>query len=149
VARTLVDPADRASIVRRIGSLTDASRPRWGALTVGRMLCHLGDVYEAQYANAGRAFPGKLPFRAFPLKHLALYVIPFPRGVKVPRALFKTEPGELAEDTARVQRLTEEYPDRAGRNGWPGHPYFGPLTPAEWGVFNYKHLDHHLRQFGA
>lgn len=29
------------------------------------------------------------------------------------------------------------------------HPFFGPLTPAEWAVLMYKHLDHHLRQFGV
>ena len=29
------------------------------------------------------------------------------------------------------------------------HPFFGRLTPAEWAIQQYKHLDHHLRQFGA
>jgi hypothetical protein len=29
------------------------------------------------------------------------------------------------------------------------HPFFGSLTPQEWGIGMYKHLDHHLRQFGA
>ncbi len=29
------------------------------------------------------------------------------------------------------------------------HPFFGPLTPKEWAIAMYKHLDHHLRQFGA
>lgn len=29
------------------------------------------------------------------------------------------------------------------------HPFFGRLTPAEWAVLTYKHLDHHLRQFGV
>lgn len=27
------------------------------------------------------------------------------------------------------------------------HPFFGPLTPKEWGIGMYKHVDHHLRQF--
>ena len=29
------------------------------------------------------------------------------------------------------------------------HSFFGPLTPVEWAELNYKHLDHHLRQFGV
>jgi len=29
------------------------------------------------------------------------------------------------------------------------HTFFGPMTPAEWAIMHYKHLDHHLRQFGA
>jgi hypothetical protein len=28
------------------------------------------------------------------------------------------------------------------------HPFFGALTPQEWSRGMYKHLDHHLRQFG-
>ncbi len=28
------------------------------------------------------------------------------------------------------------------------HPFFGKLTPTEWSIGMYKHLDHHLRQFG-
>jgi hypothetical protein len=29
------------------------------------------------------------------------------------------------------------------------HPFFGVMTPHEWDVLMWKHLDHHLRQFGA
>jgi transposase InsO family protein len=29
------------------------------------------------------------------------------------------------------------------------HPFFGSLTPQDWSRGMYKHLDHHLRQFGA
>jgi hypothetical protein len=29
------------------------------------------------------------------------------------------------------------------------HPFFGALTPEQWSRGMYKHLDHHLRQFGA
>ena len=39
----------------------------------------------------------------------------------------------------------------AGPKGCTTHPhtFFGPLTPEEWANLMYKHLDHHLRQFGA
>jgi hypothetical protein len=29
------------------------------------------------------------------------------------------------------------------------HPFFGPMTVEEWDTLQWKHLDHHLRQFGA
>jgi len=29
------------------------------------------------------------------------------------------------------------------------HSFFGRLTPQEWATLMYKHLDHHLRQFGV
>ena len=150
--KTLDDPAVRAEIVRRLASLMPDARPRWGGLSVGRMVCHLGDLYEALFDSPERKFAGKPVIRSFPVKHLALYVLPFPRGIKGPRGVFRTEPAaEFARDVERVQRLTEQYPQRAGRgaHGWPGHPYFGPLDGREWGCLAYKHADHHLRQFGA
>lgn len=29
------------------------------------------------------------------------------------------------------------------------HAFFGKLTPTQWGSLMYKHIDHHLRQFGV
>ncbi|MFD1127776.1 DUF1569 domain-containing protein [Paenibacillus provencensis] len=28
------------------------------------------------------------------------------------------------------------------------HPFFGKLTSEEWSIGLYKHLDHHLKEFG-
>ena len=29
------------------------------------------------------------------------------------------------------------------------HSFFGHMTPDEWAILMYEHLDHHPRQFGA
>ncbi len=29
------------------------------------------------------------------------------------------------------------------------HPFFGPLKPHQWAILMYKHVDHHLHQFGV
>jgi hypothetical protein len=42
---------------------------------------------------------------------------------------------------ARVESLTPQSSREWG--------FFGRMSGAEWGVTQYKHLDHHLRQFGA
>ena len=149
MAKTLRDPGPQAEILARLDALTPDARARWGRLSVGQMVCHLGDVFEAQFEAPRRVHPGALLFRNFPLKHLALYVAPFPHGVRGPRSVFVTPPTEFARDVERAKRLTRDYVERAGRNGWPGHPYFGALDEKEWGYFTYKHADHHLRQFGV
>ena len=30
----------------------------------------------------------------------------------------------------------------------PEHPFFGPLTNGEWNALQWKHIKHHLKQFG-
>ena len=50
----------------------------------------------------------------------------------------------------RLKTLLSEF-HAIGEKGCEGniHGFFGRMTGAEWGVTQYKHLDHHLRQFGA
>ncbi len=43
---------------------------------------------------------------------------------------------------------SSEIIDRIGLSKDP-HPFFGNLNSEEWDTLNWKHLDHHLRQFGV
>jgi len=56
---------------------------------------------------------------------------------------------DLDEERVRLSNLIDRF--RAGGDAsctTHPHPFFGSLTPQEWSVLMYKHLDHHLRQFG-
>ena len=57
---------------------------------------------------------------------------------------------DLDRERARLVGLIERFAS-AGPAGCTTHPhsFFGRLTPDEWAVLMYKHLDHHLRQFGV
>jgi hypothetical protein len=59
-----------------------------------------------------------------------------------------------SRDFAVEHRKLVELVVAFGRNGPAGltklpHPFFGPMTVEEWDTLQWKHLDHHLRQFGA
>jgi hypothetical protein len=57
-----------------------------------------------------------------------------------------TKPVEFERDRGAVIEHLRRFalPDtRCGR-----HPAFGALTRDEWLVWAYRHVDHHLRQFG-
>jgi hypothetical protein len=55
----------------------------------------------------------------------------------------------LQQDIETLTRLLETF-SRTDRLGpWPDHPAFGRLSGAAWGALSYKHIDHHLRQFGV
>jgi hypothetical protein len=55
-------------------------------------------------------------------------------------------PGDWDTDLAHVERRIQVVGSGAAD---AVHPYFGPLTPGDWGRLCWKHLDHHLRQFGC
>lgn len=147
--RSLLNETDRADIVNRMRSLSASSSRRWGTLDVEGMLQHL--ILSSRMALGELPVPSvnKRAFQMFPLKHLLLYVVPFPKGAPTAPALKPSvsEAFELERTTLLelIERIGTGPRDGVG----PTHPLFGPMTRREWGVVTYKHADHHLKQFGA
>ena len=55
---------------------------------------------------------------------------------------------ERLEEKSKFIHILSKYPkiDYALE---ASHPVFGPLTHQQWGIFVWRHVDHHLRQFGV
>jgi uncharacterized protein DUF1569 len=146
---SILNASDRTAICQRIGTVTSASVPRWGRMDAKAMLNHLRLSALMALGELPVACKSKPVFQVFPLKHVILHVVPFPKGA--PTAPELLAPDETPIDASRSELVS--LVDRIGAgpregNG-PVHPLFGRLSFGEWGVATYKHTDHHLRQFGA
>jgi hypothetical protein len=118
-------------------------------MDVASMLRHLR--LSAQMAVGELSVPSanKRAFQVFPLKHLILYVLPFPKGAPTAPELKPAVAASFEEERAALLELLERIGTGLREGAGPVHPLFGPLSWREWGVATYKHSDHHLRQFGA
>ena len=146
---SILKETDRAAITSRVRSLSSSSTRRWGTLDVTGMLKHLHlsalmALGEMQVPSAN-----KRVFHVFPLKHLLLYVAPFPKGAPTAPKLKPEATASIEEERAALLELLERIGTGPHEGAGPDHPLFGPLTRREWGVVTYKHADHHLKQFGA
>jgi hypothetical protein len=146
---SILNDVDRTAIRQRIGSVTSASVPRWGRMDAKAMLTHLKQSALMALGELPVASKSKRVFQVFPIKHLILHVVPFPKGAP-------TAPELLVPDTASLDAIRSELVSLLERIGagsregdGPVHPLFGRLSFREWGVATYKHTDHHLRQFGV
>lgn len=146
---TLFDANDRQRILDRVSTLSPGSTRRWGRMTVSQAVPHMADQLRmALGENPCRSFSG--PLRFAPLRWLSIYVAPWPRGrVKAPRELFSTTPGELEADVRHLKDLVSRFATADPNAKWPDHPLFGPLSGPDWGVLAWRHMDHHLTQFGV
>ena len=146
---SILNETDRAKIVNRMRSLSTSSTRRWGSMDVTGMLKHLH--LSALMALGEMEVPSanKRVFHVFPVKHLILYVLPFPKGAPTAPKLKPADAGSMEEERAAVLELLERMGTGPHDGAGPAHPLFGPLTRREWGVVTYKHTDHHLKQFGA
>jgi hypothetical protein len=143
---TLLNDADRAQIIARLRRLTPNRTPLWGMFTAPRMLCHVTDQLRvATGIIIGRHRDSLLR------RTLVKWVVVFssmqapPVKVQTIPEMLSTAPTSWDADMATCIWLINEV-GRGKANG--RHPAFGPLTSREWGRLAWKHLDHHLRQFG-
>jgi hypothetical protein len=148
---SLWNEPDRRDLLSRFDKLRPDTEARWGRMNARQMLAHIGDSMRMAI-GATKVEPKRTPLRFTPIKQLVIYALPStPRNLPTAPELRKTVPGVWSEDLRDVKELVRRavvrYDQRAAK--WPDHPAFGKLSPRAWGVLIYKHLDHHLRQFGA
>ena len=149
MTRSILNERDRAAIVSRVRSLSASSAGRWGSMDVASMLQHLCLSARMGLGDLPVLSVNKRAFQMFPLKHLLLYVLPFPKGAPTAPELKSSISGSFEERRAALLELLERIGTGPHEGAAPAHPLFGPMTWREWGVLTYKHADHHLRQFGA
>jgi hypothetical protein len=77
---SILNETDRAEIVRRMQSLSVSTNRRWGTMDVVGMLQHLRLAARMTVGDLAVPSANKRAFQVFPLKHLILYVLPFPKG---------------------------------------------------------------------
>ncbi len=106
-----------------------------------QMRCALGDIPVTERPN---------PLRNRVLRLLIVFAPPWPKG-RIPTApeMKTTPPAGWEEDQAAVHQLLLRAAERGERGDWSSHPAFGRLSGREWGWLIYRHMDHHLRQFGV
>jgi|SRR5687767_1607757 len=149
--KTLRDEKCREKLIGRVQRLTSDARPAWGKMNVEQMLSHLVQANELPFVAS---VPDRSNWMSRTvIKPLVLYVMPIPKEVKTSPAMdqqldgrkprgFDADKTQLVESLKKLGTLSEEHRCLA-------HPFFGELSARQWGMLAHKHMDHHLRQFGA
>jgi hypothetical protein len=138
----------RRELQRRLTRLAPARAPLWGRMTAPRMVVHVADALRMALGDlpvAAKATPLCLPV----IKQLAIYVLPFPKGVPTAPELLARVPAAWNSEMVTLSALIERFAERPVAGPWPRHPVFGTMSGRAWGVLAYRHCDHHLRQFGS
>ena len=149
--KNLFERATAIEIKKRISRLGADSERQWGKMTPPQMLAHCSSAFEMAMGEVKppRAFLGTILggiVKPLVLKDEKL----LRRNSPTIKELVFADQRDLEMERARLSGLV----DRFAAGGPPActdhpHAFFGRLKPEEWAILMYKHLDHHLRQFGA
>lgn len=143
------DVADE--IVARINQLTPTTTPNWGKMTVDQMFAHCNVTYEMAYTNKYKKPNALMKFmlKTF-VKKAVVSEKPYKKNIgtapqfkMVGKKDYDKEKTRLVNYVLKTQELGSEKFE-----GKESHS-FGKLTAKEWNNMFYKHLDHHLTQFGV
>ena len=145
---SLWQAADRNALRERLQRLQPTTKGRWGKFTAPEMVAHLSQSMRMATGDLPTERKNG-PLRFWPLKMLVIYVMPWPKGTPTARELLEGTPTNWDADLARLSSMIEDFARLDRNRAWPTHPAFGQLSAANWGALGYKHVDHHLKQFGV
>jgi hypothetical protein len=148
--KSMWDAQSAAEIRNRVARVSPDRTGAWGRMSAPEMVCHLADSLKMALGELQVAAK-KMPIRYPPLKQLIVYLAPFPKNAPTAPELRARPPRDWPADVADLEAAIDRFAAR-GRDetaSWPEHPAFGRLSRRAWGVLAYRHVDHHLRQFGA
>lgn len=149
--KSLFNANDVQELVTRINKVTPESKPIWGKMNAAQLMAHC----TAPLRMAHGEIKGKRGLISFLFgksskKKFTQAHVEFPKNLPTdPNFIF---PNAMQFD-AEKQKLIDKLNDfcKKGPNGISKdpHSFFGPMSPEEWDIIQYKHLDHHLKQFGV
>jgi hypothetical protein len=147
--KTILDKTTRDELIRRINTLNENNTAQWGKMNVYQMLKHCV-LYEEMVQGKKkhrRIFLGRL-FGKMALNDLIKDEKPVRHNMPtIPAIKVKENEGDIAAEKAKWIAMIEEYTHRSNQYG--EHAFFGKMTEDQIGLLEYKHIDHHLRQFNS
>lgn len=149
--KSLFNTSDNIEMISRINRLTVDSKAEWGKMSVGQMLTHAQRPLKVAFSELKlkRTLVGIL-FGNMAKKKLARGEEPFSKNLPTDKNFVVTDQRNVDDEKKNLIALVQKFV-HVGPGGITKepHPFFGFMTTQEWDTLMWKHLDHHLRQFGV
>jgi hypothetical protein len=147
--KTLFDDVDRASLLQRLGALQSDTSRQWGKMNPAQMVTHCARALETATGDhpMKQKLIGKILMPFF--RKSILGEKPFGRNGPTDPSFIVADEREFSTERQKLVDLIAKFVQRGSEAaGKETHAFFGAMTGQEWGETMYKHIDHHLQQFG-
>jgi hypothetical protein len=150
--RNILNEGDKTALLTRLSRVEPAAQRKWGTMNVHQMLVHLADPFRTALGDRPVApLPGILS--KFPVNKFVSQWAPWPKGAPTAAGFIPgkqgSSPVEFSQDKQALLSLIHRFTTHDPSVQFQLHPVFGKLTNRQWARVMWRHVDHHLRQFGC
>ncbi len=146
--KSLLEENGYQEIIDRLEKVNADSNRLWGKMSPAQMAWHCQYPLKLAIKNEDKGVRGNPLIRWFFKKSL-YNDKPWRKNLPTAPFLVAKEEKDFDKEMGTLKELVKEFYAVRNRENWNPHPMFGSFTPEQWGQLEYKHLDHHLRQFGV
>jgi|SRR5688572_10088116 len=145
--KNLFDPSVKQEIIDRINKLTPQTQRQWGKMNVEHMLAHVQLPISCAYGT--HQVKGSFLLKLLgPLFKSVLYnEKPYKQSLPTDKSYVVVDTKDFEKEK---QGLLEKLSMFSNDNiVLLNHPVWGKMSKEQWSKATWKHLDHHLKQFGV
>lgn len=137
-----------SNLQSRLQQLTPESNAQWGKMNVAQMMKHCQSPLQLAVGKEEVAMKPNWLIKFF-FKKMMYSPKPFKKNAPTPPIFQVTDERDFNKEKEQLKHWMQElWNDRDNESRRP-HPVFGEFTKDQWGIMQWKHLDHHFRQFGV
>jgi len=147
--KSIFNQTDNQEIISRINQLSPDSRPLWGKMSVDQMLKHLNDAILVSFNEKELNVPFIFRILGRMMKSAVLKQPEFGKNSPTAKEFkydtnfdFSSVKNDLITNFSRFQQGEQAIK-------CANHPFWGKMNANDWNNLQWKHVDHHLRQFGV
>lgn len=136
-------------IISRINNVDAETKPKWGKMNAAQMMAHCQTTFHFYFSgsNQKRTLGGFLFGRI--AKRKLFSPKPWPRNLPTAKSFVVADERQFQEEKEKLIMEVKRFASEGYHVLALKHPFFGKMTSQEWSLFAYRHLDHHLQQFGV
>lgn len=146
--KSLFDAEALSETRNRLNNLSESSEKQWGKMTAGQMLHHCQGPFNIMLEKEDYGLKPNFLAKLF-FKKMFYNDTPYRKNLPTAKFLKESEPKDFNNEKQKLSALLDEFESQKAKEEWKAHPGFGYFTKQQWGQMQYKHLDHHFRQFGV
>lgn len=145
--KSLFDPVAKQELIERLEKLTPETQRVWGKMNVAQMLAHLqrpvGVALGTHTVKGNFMMRLIMPF----FKSMLYDNKPYNKGLPTDKTFIIADQRDFEKEKAILLQMLHQFtPENMATEV---HPVFGRMTKENWSKAMWKHVDHHLKQFGV